>query len=152
MIIPPPRPDGRPGEYFTWSEMQTTSTGLPNAAPFSLRRNLRHLCQFILDPLREELGPIKVNSGYRSPTVNAAVGGSKTSAHMKGLAADIVSYRGDYTTADIVKAVIRLRLEVDQVIMYESGFVHIGLSETPRRQFLYKPRNGGYEPMGLDRL
>lgn len=44
----------------------------------------------VLDPLRDAYGkPIRVNSGYRSPALNKAVKGSKTSQHVKGQAADI---------------------------------------------------------------
>lgn len=52
--------------------------------------NLRALCLTLLEPLRVELGrPMVITSGYRPFWLNEAVGGSKTSAHMKGLAADI---------------------------------------------------------------
>jgi len=53
-------------------------------------QNLTVLCEQVLQPLRDAHGVgIKVNSGYRSPDVNAAVGGSRTSDHCKGQAADI---------------------------------------------------------------
>ena len=52
--------------------------------------NLKLLVDKVLDPLRDAYGkPIRVNSGYRSPALNAAVKGSKTSQHVKGQAADI---------------------------------------------------------------
>lgn len=52
--------------------------------------NLKQLVNNVLDPLRNAYGkPIIVTSGYRSPALNAAVKGSKTSQHMKGQAADI---------------------------------------------------------------
>ena len=52
--------------------------------------NLKLLVDMVLDPLRDVYGkPIRVNSGYRSPALNAAVKGSKTSQHMKGQVADI---------------------------------------------------------------
>jgi len=50
---------------------------------------LRTLCQQILEPARQALGPLRINSGYRSPTLNSAIGGSPTSAHMHGYAADV---------------------------------------------------------------
>ena len=51
---------------------------------------LRALCTSILEPIREHVGgPVRVISGYRSPALNAAVGGSKRSQHMRGEAADI---------------------------------------------------------------
>lgn len=55
-----------------------------------VERNLRTLVEKILDPLRMDMGyPIHVNSGYRCPALNEAVGGAKNSQHMKGMAADI---------------------------------------------------------------
>jgi hypothetical protein len=52
--------------------------------------NLKRLCEQILQPIREHFKTgVKVNSGFRHPEVNAKVGGSKTSDHCKGQAADI---------------------------------------------------------------
>lgn len=53
---------------------------------------MKELINNVLDPLRKAYGhPIKVTSGYRSPRLNAAVGGVKTSQHEKGQAADITA-------------------------------------------------------------
>ncbi len=52
--------------------------------------NLRTLCQQILQPARDALGSLKITSGFRSAALNIAVGGSPTSAHRKGFAADVV--------------------------------------------------------------
>jgi hypothetical protein len=52
--------------------------------------NLTRLCRQVLQPLRDELGPVHVLSGYRDSKVNRWVGGSSTSQHCYGLAADIV--------------------------------------------------------------
>tara|TARA_E500000318_G_scaffold69241_1_gene64124 strand:+ start:3583 stop:4047 length:465 start_codon:yes stop_codon:yes gene_type:complete len=52
--------------------------------------NLKSLCENVLQPVREYYGKaVRVNSGYRSPELNSAIGGSKTSDHCKGMAADI---------------------------------------------------------------
>ena len=51
--------------------------------------NLAHLCHMVLQPLRDRFGPIRINSGYRCPKLNEAVGGAPNSQHMKGEAADI---------------------------------------------------------------
>ena len=67
-------------------------TGLPNTPDGEAIKNLEFLVEKILDPLRELWGaPIYVNSGYRSPAVNAAVGGVKNSQHLRGEAADITA-------------------------------------------------------------
>ncbi len=52
--------------------------------------NLKRLCEQVLQPVRDHFKTgVKVNSGFRHPEVNAKVGGSKTSDHCKGQAADI---------------------------------------------------------------
>lgn len=52
--------------------------------------NLRRLCEKVLEPLRNHTKtPIVINSGYRCPRLNAAVGGSPSSNHLKGCAADL---------------------------------------------------------------
>ncbi len=144
----PQREDGRPGEYFSWNELQRTGTGLENVAPDVARSNLRRLCYVVLDPLRRIVGPIRVNSGYRSLAVNTRIGGSRTSAHMRGLAADIVAISPTWTAqtvATLLAASPEEEVPFDQVILYASGFVHVGMTErTPRRQLLYSPRSGVY--------
>lgn len=79
---------------FTLNEMTKSETalrhGLDNTPGPAEIENLRVLCEQILQPLRDAYKRgIKVNSGFRHPNVNAAVGGSKTSDHCKGQAADI---------------------------------------------------------------
>ena len=52
--------------------------------------NLRNLCFEVLQPLRDYVGaPVVINSGYRCPKLNEAVGGVKNSQHCRGEAADI---------------------------------------------------------------
>jgi len=67
-----------------------TRLGLDNTPDEETIDNLKTLCDKVLQPVREHFGKsVTVNSGYRSPESNAAVGGSKTSDHCKGQAADI---------------------------------------------------------------
>lgn len=79
---------------FSLHEMIKSETalrlGLANIPSDEITANLRALCEKVLQPIRDHYGKgVKVNSGYRAPEVNAAVGGSKTSDHCKGQAADI---------------------------------------------------------------
>ena len=79
---------------FSLKELTVSETatrkGLDNTPNETVTANLKTLAETILQPLREHYGKsVKVNSGYRSPDVNASVGGSKTSDHCKGQAADI---------------------------------------------------------------
>jgi len=67
-----------------------TRLGLDNTPGEVEIENLRLLCEKVLQPVRDHFGKsVTVNSGFRSPESNAAVGGSKTSDHCKGQAADI---------------------------------------------------------------
>jgi hypothetical protein len=81
-------------KYFTIKELTKSSTaeakGIDNTPTPEVERNLTALVDNILDGVREIYGkPITVNSGYRCPELNKAVGGSATSDHVKGFAADI---------------------------------------------------------------
>ena len=83
-------------KYFTIKELCKSSTavqkGIDNTPNSEIVNNLEQLVDFILDPLREKYGkPIKINSGYRCDRLNKAVGGSATSQHRYGLAADITA-------------------------------------------------------------
>lgn len=81
-------------KYFTIEELtrSTTATakGIDNTPTPEIKENLERLVDNVLDKLREIYGkPITVNSGYRCTELNKAVGGSKTSDHVKGFAADL---------------------------------------------------------------
>jgi hypothetical protein len=67
-----------------------TRLGIDNTPDEETIDNLKTLCDKVLQPVRDHFGKsVTINSGYRSPESNAAVGGSKTSDHCKGQAADI---------------------------------------------------------------
>lgn len=81
-------------KYFTFAEFSRSDTakrlGIDNTIPESAKGAIEQLVDKVLDPLRESWGrPLVVTSGYRCPKLNSAVGGSKTSHHVKGMAADI---------------------------------------------------------------
>lgn len=81
-------------KYFTLEELCHSDTAtvrhIDNTPDAATRQRLQTLVELLLDPLREAWGaPITVNSGYRSPALNRAVGGVATSQHVKGEAADI---------------------------------------------------------------
>lgn len=83
-------------KYFTQAELVRSATAhakkIDNTPPASVIPKLAALATSLLDPIREKWGaPIIVNSGYRSPLLNKAVGGSTTSQHLKGEAADITA-------------------------------------------------------------
>ena len=82
-------------KHFSWAELtRTGSTELQQInrqEAEQYRAALTALATTILEPIRAKFGPLKVNSAFRGASVNAKVGGSKTSQHLKGEAADIVA-------------------------------------------------------------
>ena len=80
----------RLSEHFTLAELCKTSTGLKNEPNEAQVTNLKRLCGW-LERLRQRYNntPIIINSGYRSPAVNKAVGGAPNSNHLTGCAVDI---------------------------------------------------------------
>lgn len=129
-------------KYFTIKELCKSSIGkaknIDNTPDSKILKNLEQLVDNILDPLRKEYGkPIIVNSGYRCPALNAAVGGSKTSHHMLGLAADITA--GSPTkNKQLFDLAQKLDLPYDQLIDEKHfQWVHVSFSENPRKQILH---------------
>lgn len=87
-------------KYFTLQELTRSDTaerlGIDNTPDAAVVAHLEELTERLLDPLREAFGrPIIVTSGYRCPELNKAVGGSPTSAHLQGYAADLVPKDGN---------------------------------------------------------
>jgi zinc D-Ala-D-Ala carboxypeptidase len=114
--------------------------------PPQVRANLVRLAFDMLEPVRALVGPLRVNSGWRCPGLNAAIGGSKTSAHMDGLAADVFPLGMPLAEAFTVLA--QSGLAADQLI-YEFGrWIHIGAprhAHEPRLQRLAIYYPGKYE-------
>lgn len=86
-------------ENFTLEEMLVSSTakkyGIDNTPNATIKANLTFLCTKLLQPIRDKYGKsIIVTSGYRCQSLNTRVGGSKTSQHTQGKAADINSGDG----------------------------------------------------------
>lgn len=65
-----------------------TRNGVDNTPSMTVIDNLQQLVDNILQPVRDKFGPVVVTSAYRSPAVNKGIGGSATSDHTKGQAAD----------------------------------------------------------------
>ena len=86
--------------------------GLDNRPNMQAQKNLDRLCDTVLQPLRDAIGkPIIVTSGYRSPEVNRRVGGSSTSAHCYGCAADI--HVPGMSSLELMRKIHGLKLPVD---------------------------------------
>jgi zinc D-Ala-D-Ala carboxypeptidase len=128
---------------FNLSEFEVTNTGLPNKAPKDKIPWLRALAIEILQPLRDKIGAIRINSGYRSPDVNVRIGGSPTSQHMQGQAADIISLTGKTPKEIFMELYNNKSLPISQAILYvpnEGNFIHVAIDpqRPAKRQFLIK--------------
>jgi hypothetical protein len=107
-----------------------TRLGIDNTPNEETIDNLKTLCDKVLQPVRDHFGKsVTVNSGYRSPESNAAVGGSKTSDHCKGQAADIEI--PGVPNAELAQWIMD-NLEYTQLILEfytpgipDSGWVHV---------------------------
>lgn len=129
-------------KYFTIAELCKSSVALQkkidNTPNSEIVNNLTQLVNNILDPLREKYGkPITVNSGYRCAALNKATGGSKTSHHTLGLAADITA--GSPSKNKILfKLIQELELPFDQLIDEKNyRWIHVSFSNKPRKQILH---------------
>jgi len=125
-------------KYFELDEFIRSDTarkkGIDNSPTFEVVDNLDELVETILDPLRAAYGkPIRISSGYRCPKLNKAVGGSPTSVHMKGLAADLQVSGSFNKFRDFVVAWFRTTgTRFDQLLLetnQKTGakWIHIGM-------------------------
>ena len=91
---------------------------------------LHNLCRLAqtLELVRVAVGkPLIINSAYRSPAVNAAIGGAKNSQHMRGLAADIKV--AGMTPYEVCMTIMRAGIEYDQLILEFGAWTHISVPE-----------------------
>lgn len=129
-------------QYFTIRELTASSTartrGIDNTPNAQVRANLTELIDKVLDPVRRIWGrPITVNSGYRCPALNAAVGGVVKSQHLTGEAADITTGSREGNRV-LFEKISRSGVPFDQLID-ENGYswIHISYSSRNRRQVLH---------------
>ena len=116
-----------------------TRKGIDNIPNSDELNNMRLLAEEVFEPLRSYVGgPIKINSFFRCPELNTAIGGSSKSQHCKGQAMDIDDTFGRMTNAEMYHW-IKEYLEFDQMI-WEFGddknpdWVHVSyVSESENR-------------------
>ena len=129
--------------HFTIGEFEKSETanklGYNNHIPVSLYPNVQALIKNVLEPIRTHAGrPIFINSGYRCPLLNKAVGGVPSSQHVLGMAADITTKdrKKDLRIVDYVNE----NIEFDQMIIYKT-FIHISYNENRNRhEIIYKAK------------
>jgi len=131
-------------EHFALHEFLTsqeaTRAGLVIEPTPEVVENLRRLCGAVLEPIRAALGPVSITSGYRPTWLNDRIGGSKSSQHITGCAADIRV--ADKTPYELACAIRNLKLQMLNQCILEyppNGWVHVSVAElnaTPKYQFL----------------
>jgi hypothetical protein len=129
--------------HFSLEELTATQQRqYDNTPPEDVAATLRRTAA-CMEEVRRILGDhvVTVNSGYRSPEVNRAVGGARNSAHLTGHAVDFVCRRFG-SPREVCELLAASELQFDQLIE-EGRWVHISFEPRNRRQVLTKAR-GGY--------
>jgi hypothetical protein len=116
-----------------------TRLGIDNTPPQDVIDNLKYLCENLLQPIRDIVGAVTVNSGYRSPALNKAVNGAKNSQHLTGQAVDFEAI--NYSNIELGKKIEESGLVFDQLI-YEyvkktnprAGWIHVSLTNSVNRK------------------
>lgn len=136
---------------FTLSEITHSNTakrlGIKNEPTETHLQNIQHLVDDLLQPLRDAVGPIRISSGYRNPSLNRAIGGSRSSQHCKGEALDLQFWKaGEINNKVIYDWILQSGLKFDQMINeFDFAWIHVSLkAKDNRRQVLeaYKNKEG----------
>ena len=107
-------------KHISYKEATRSNTairrGIENIPDIEELENMKLMAEKVFEPLRKWVGgPIKINSFYRSPELNVAIGGSKKSQHCHGQAIDIDDTYGHRSNASMFKH-IRYNMDYDQII------------------------------------
>jgi zinc D-Ala-D-Ala carboxypeptidase len=141
----------RLSKNFTLSEITKSNTakrlGIDNAPNKEHLKNMQIIIRDLIQPMRDALGPIRISSGYRSPVLNRAIGGSTKSQHCKGQALDLQFWKeGEMCNKEIYDWVLKEGIEFDQMINeFDYAWIHISLKDKGnRKQVLeaYKDNDG----------
>ena len=141
----------RLSKNFTLRELTRSNTATRlgvNNEPIKLHmENMQRLISNLIQPMRDELGPIRITSGYRSKALNRAIGGSSKSQHCKGEALDVQFWKeGQMCNKEIYKWILNSGLEFDQMINeFDFAWIHVSLKENKNRKEVleaYKDEDG----------
>ena len=141
----------RLSKNFTLSEVTRSNTarrlGIDNTPKNHHLKSMQRLITNLIQPMRDALGPIRITSGYRSPELNRAIGGSKKSQHSKAEAVDIQFWsEGQMKNQMIYDWVLKSGIEFDQMINeFDFAWIHISLKEKNNRKEVleaYKDKDG----------
>ena len=136
---------------FSRAEIEHSNTakrlGISNEMSDKHLENMQRVIDNLIQPMRDAIGPIRISSGYRSPKLNKAIGGSSRSQHSKGEALDLQFWeKGKMNNKVIYDWVLESGVEFDQMINeFDYSWIHISLkSKENRSQILeaYKDEKG----------
>ena len=138
-------------EHFTLAELTVTNQPFANTPNEVEIANLKTLADKVLEPIRRHFGAVRVNSGFRSARVNAAVGSKSTSQHRVGEAGDI---EVPGVPNPVLAMWIRDNLAFDQLILENyrpgvagSGWVHVSYRTGRLRQKSMTMKMGSHGPV-----
>ena len=141
----------RLSKNFTLSEITRSNTakrlGISNEPTKEHIKNIQNLITKIIQPMRNDIGAIRISSGYRSSELNRAIGGSTKSQHCKGQALDIQYWSdGKMDNKKIYDWLIDNAVEFDQMINeFNFAWIHLSLKEKKNRKDVleaYKDEDG----------
>ena len=130
----------RLSKNFVLSEITRSNTakrlGINNEPTKAHLENLQRIVTNILQPMRDELGPVRISSGYRSKELNRTIGGSSRSQHCKAEALDLQFWKdGQMCNKEIYDWIIDNAVEFDQMINeFDFAWIHISLKKSKNRR------------------
>ncbi len=125
---------------FSRAEIEHSNTakrlGISNEMSKKHLENMQRLIDNLIQPLRDDIGPIRISSGYRSPSLNRAIGGSSRSQHSKAEALDLQFWeKGKMNNKVIYDWILESGLEFDQMINeFDFSWIHISLKKNSNRK------------------
>jgi zinc D-Ala-D-Ala carboxypeptidase len=136
---------------FTRAEIEHSNTakrlGIKNEMSEKHLKNMQVLIDELIQPMRDAIGPIRISSGYRSPQLNQAIGGSTRSQHSKGQALDLQFWSGGKMNNKIIYDwILKSGIEFDQMINeFDFAWIHISMKDGKNRKDVleaYKDEDG----------
>lgn len=144
-------------KYFKYSEFIKSDTAtrrgisnIPNSEEIWV--SIENLVKYVLDPIREAFGPIRITSGYRSVELCKAIGSTLTSNHTRGEAADIEPINPNIKLIDVLNF-IHENLEYRELIAeyFPDGWVHVAWSTRGNiRDLKLKDKSHNYSKVSID--
>ena len=129
----------RLSDNFVLSEITRSNAakrlGIDNGPNKEHLRSIQRIITNLVQPMREALGPIRISSGYRNPSLNRAIGGSTKSQHCKGEALDIQFWKdGKMCNEEVYKYILDSNMEYDQMINeFDFSWIHLSIKEGGNR-------------------